>query len=166
MSEHKNSSEELKEIRKSLNMTQKEFAKEFTCSVRTVQEWEQGRVEIKPHIMALFRKINEFSKLNNNERAKYSENMSNRQSIDYVSDANRGKCLEVEYLKDKHRVAMFRMPESYMCCIVDKNICVEIHDTKSVKYNRELLKKVLFDEKISDIIATAISECNIEKGGE
>jgi putative transcriptional regulator len=34
---------ELRRVRKSLNMTQKEFADTFGFSVRTIGEWEQGR---------------------------------------------------------------------------------------------------------------------------
>ena len=34
---------ELRRVRKSLNMTQKEFAETFGFSVRTIGEWEQGR---------------------------------------------------------------------------------------------------------------------------
>jgi putative transcriptional regulator len=34
----------VKRIRENLNMTQKDFASHFGFSLRTVQEWEQGRI--------------------------------------------------------------------------------------------------------------------------
>ena len=35
---------DLKAIRKGLNLTQQQFAQEFGLELRTVQDWEQGRV--------------------------------------------------------------------------------------------------------------------------
>lgn len=51
------SAEEIKKIRKALGMTQREFANEFNFSIRTVQEWEQGRAECKPHILDMIYRI-------------------------------------------------------------------------------------------------------------
>ena len=36
-------SQEIKALRKELKVTQKEFAKMINASVRTVEDWEQGR---------------------------------------------------------------------------------------------------------------------------
>ena len=46
-----------KTIREGMNLTQKEFASRFQLSLRTLQDWETGRLELDPAAKALLRII-------------------------------------------------------------------------------------------------------------
>ena len=46
-----------KAIREGMNLTQKEFASRFQLSLRTLQDWETGRLEPDPAAKALLRII-------------------------------------------------------------------------------------------------------------
>jgi len=46
----------VKEIRKKLNLTQKEFSNKYNISIRTLQEWEQGRSKPPSYLLNLLSK--------------------------------------------------------------------------------------------------------------
>ena len=45
--------DELKELRKKIELSQAQFAKKYGIPVRTLQKWEQGAAEPLPYLMAL-----------------------------------------------------------------------------------------------------------------
>lgn len=49
--------EDLKELRKSLGLSQSQFAKKFGIPCRTIQKWECGASEPKPYLLAMMHSI-------------------------------------------------------------------------------------------------------------
>lgn len=50
-------SEYMKEFRKSLGMSQSQFAEYFKISVRSIQEWEQGRTNPPYYLLDLLKRL-------------------------------------------------------------------------------------------------------------
>lgn len=57
-----------KEFRKSTGLSQSEFAKYYGISVRTIQEWEQGRRNPPPYMLKLLKRIWELEAPTRKER--------------------------------------------------------------------------------------------------
>lgn len=49
--------ERLKELRKELGLSQAKFAEKFGIPVRTIQDWEYGKREIRSYIVNMMYKI-------------------------------------------------------------------------------------------------------------
>lgn len=49
--------QDIKEIRKQLNMSQKEFATYFGINYRTLQGWELGRSKVPPYVITLIQRV-------------------------------------------------------------------------------------------------------------
>jgi len=54
----------IKELRKSLGLSQAKFATKFGIPLRTVQDWEYGKREPRPYIIYMMYRIIELEKLN------------------------------------------------------------------------------------------------------
>ena len=54
--------ERLKELRKELGLSQAKFAERFKIPLRTVQDWEYGKREIRKYIIDMMCKIIELEK--------------------------------------------------------------------------------------------------------
>ena len=49
--------ERLKELRKELGLSQAKFAEKFGIPLRTIQDWEYGRREVRSYIVNMMHKI-------------------------------------------------------------------------------------------------------------
>ena len=49
--------ERLKELRKELRLSQAKFAEKFGVPVRTIQDWEYGKREVRSYIVDMMHKI-------------------------------------------------------------------------------------------------------------
>lgn len=49
--------ERLKELRKELGLSQAKFAEKFGIPIRTIQDWEYGKREIRSYIVNMMYKI-------------------------------------------------------------------------------------------------------------
>lgn len=49
--------ERLKELRKKLGLSQAKFAEKFGIPIRTIQDWEYGKREIRSYIVNMMYKI-------------------------------------------------------------------------------------------------------------
>ena len=47
----------IKEIRKDMGLSQKDFSDRFGLSVRTLQNWEQGRREVPVYVLKMIEEI-------------------------------------------------------------------------------------------------------------
>ena len=54
--------ERLKELRKELGLSQAKFAERFKLPLRTIQDWEYGKREIRSYIIDMMHKIIELEK--------------------------------------------------------------------------------------------------------
>lgn len=54
--------ERLKELRKELGLSQAKFAERFKIPLRTIQDWEYGKREIRSYIIDMMHKIIELEK--------------------------------------------------------------------------------------------------------
>ena len=54
--------ERLKELRKDLGLSQAKFAERFKIPLRTIQDWEYGKREIRSYIIDMMHKIIELEK--------------------------------------------------------------------------------------------------------
>lgn len=49
--------ERLKELRKKLGLSQAKFAEKFGIPIRTIQDWEYGKREVRSYIVDMIHKI-------------------------------------------------------------------------------------------------------------
>lgn len=49
--------ERLKELRKELGLSQAKFAEKFSIPIRTIQDWEYGKREVRSYIVDMMHKI-------------------------------------------------------------------------------------------------------------
>lgn len=54
----------MKELRELLGLTQKEFALKFGFNLRTLQQWEQGRVSTPVYLIPLVKRVIELESEN------------------------------------------------------------------------------------------------------
>lgn len=54
--------ERLKELRKELGLSQAKFAEKFGIPIRTIQDWEYGKREVRSYIVDMMHRIAEFEK--------------------------------------------------------------------------------------------------------
>lgn len=95
---------EIKELIKQLNMTQKEFAYHFGIPLRTVQEWTQGRRVPPQYVICMIKKIvnmeeimGKLLKFNEIEKESTEFDPEVRSEVDRIE----------RYISDKKRVSEF-----------------------------------------------------------
>lgn len=82
--------ESIKELRKSIDLSQSQFAREFDIPLRTLQRWEQGQNKTPEYIIALIKRLLFFYDLrkNNNLMCIHSSKREMVRKCVHIAEAN------------------------------------------------------------------------------
>lgn len=149
-------SDELKKIRKKLGMTQKQFAEKFNISVRTLQQWEQGRAKINPTLLELIKRD---SMYNVHREGEDTGNHVNGAVVSGALEKNQYKVIRVG--DEDFEVVYGKCVETYFCAILNRRVCCKIECPSDFEENKGRLAKILAGHRASSEIAKLIHEISL-----